>query len=68
MLPPFVGVAVNVTAVPEHIGFASADTLTLTGRLLLTVIFTRVELAGEFVAQVAMDVTTQLTATELTGV
>ena len=67
MLPPFVAVAVNVTAVPEHTGFAPANTLTLTGRFGFTVIVTVSEVAGEPVAQVALDDNTQLIVSELLG-
>ena len=58
----------NVTEVPEHTGFAPADTDTLTGRFGFTVIVTVSDVAGEPVAQVALDVNTQLTASELFGV
>ena len=68
VVPPFVGVAVNVTAVPEHTGLAPANTVTLTGKFGFTVIVTVSEVAGEPVAQVALDVNTQVTASELLGV
>jgi hypothetical protein len=55
-----VGVAVKVTLVPEHIVLAEAATLTLAGRFGLTVIVTEFEVAGLPVAQVALDVSTQI--------
>ena len=61
MLPPFIGVAVNVTLVPEHIvplGFA--DILTLAGRKEFTVIVMAFEVAGEPDAQVRDDAITQV--------
>ena len=68
MLPPFVAVAVNVTRVPEQIGLAPAATDTLTVRFEFTVIVTVFEVAGEPVAQVALDVNIQVTASALPGV
>ncbi len=56
-----VGVAVNVTLVPEQMVVAEAETLTLTGKFGFTVIVTAVEEAGEPVSQVALDVNVQLT-------
>ena len=61
------GVAVNVTGVPEHTGLAPA-TDTLTGSLPEIVIVTVLEVAGEPVAHGASDVNTQLTAFPLVGV
>ena len=64
-----VGVAVNVTEVPVHTGFASADTETLTGRFdEVTVIVIMFEIAGDPVPHLRFDVNTQLTASELFGV
>ena len=56
-----VGVAVNVTDVPEQIVVADADILILTGRFGLTVIVIVLEVAGLPVAQVALEVITQTT-------
>ena len=56
-MPPFVGVAVKVTLVPEHIapeGFAAI--LTLAGKLEFTIIVIVFDVAGEPVTQVAFDV------------
>ena len=66
--PPLVGVAVNVTDVPAQTGFAEAAIETLTGRLALTVIVTMFDVAGDPVAQVALEVSTHVTASALTGV
>ena len=63
-----VGVAENVTAVPEQTGLAPAETATLTGRLLFTVIVTVFEVAGEPVAQMALEVSTHVTASDVSGV
>ena len=56
-----VGVAVKVTFVPEQIVVALAAILTLTGRFGFTVIVMVLEVAGLPVAQVALEVSTQLT-------
>jgi len=61
VVPPLVGVAVKVTFVPEQIVVAEAEILTLTGRLGFTVMVTVLEVAGLPVAQVALDVNTQVT-------
>jgi hypothetical protein len=57
-----VGVAVNVTGVPSQIVFPGlAETLTLAGRLGFTVITIAFDVAGLPVAQVALEVITQVT-------
>ena len=61
MVPPLVGVAVKVTLVPEQIVVAEAEILILTGRFGFTVIVTVFEVAGFPVAQVAFEVSTQVT-------
>lgn len=53
-----VGFAVKVTLTPAQIVIADAFTLTLTGKLGLTVIVTVFDVAGLPVAQVAFDVNT----------
>ena len=60
-----VGVAVNVTLVPEQIVVADAEMLTLTGKLGFTVMVTVLEVAGLPVAQVALEVITQVTVLPL---
>ena len=61
-----VGVAVKVTDVPAQIGFAEAAIDTLTGRFGLTVIVTSLDVAGLPVAQVAFEVSIQVTLSPLT--
>ena len=66
MLPPFVGVAVNVTLVPEQIifeGLAEMETLAVT--FALTVIVIAEEVAGLPFTQVALLVITQVIASLL---
>jgi hypothetical protein len=59
-------VAVNVTLVPAQIAPAgTAETLTLTGKLGLTVIVTVLDVAGLPVAHVALDVNTHVTMSPL---
>lgn len=55
-----VGVAVKVTLVPLQIVVADAEMLTLAGRFGFTVIVTVLEVAGLPVAQVALEVITQV--------
>ena len=64
-----VGVAVNVTLVPAQIveeGLAAM--LTLTGKFGFTVIVMLLDVAGFPVAQVALDVSTQVTTSLLFNV
>ena len=60
-----VGVAVNVTLVPEQMLVAEALTATAGVTVVLTVIVTGVEVAVVGVAQVAVDVITQVIASPL---
>ena len=62
-----VGAAVKVTGVAAQTVEAVADTLIETGKLGLTEILTGVELAGEPVAQVAFEVSRQVTRSPLVG-
>jgi hypothetical protein len=62
VLPPFVGVAVNVTEVPAHTGFALAAIDTLAGSELFTTILMMLLVAGLPVTHVALDVITTFTA------
>lgn len=62
-----VGVAVNVTLVPAQMVFDPAIE-TLTGRLGFTVIVIAFEVAGLGVAQVALEVITQVTTSVLASV
>ena len=61
-VPPFTGVAVNVTFVPSQIVVASAAIVMLTGRFGFTVIVTVSEVAGLPVEHVASDINTQYTS------
>ena len=62
-----VGVAVNVTLVPEQIvPVGLAAMLTLTAEFAFTVIVTELEFAGFPLMQLALDVITQVTASLLT--
>jgi len=64
-----VGVAVNVTLVPEQIvvpGFAAM--LTLTGRFGFTIIETEFDVAGLPVVQVRLEVSWQVTTSPLARV
>jgi hypothetical protein len=61
------GVAVNVTLVPEQIVVEEAEILILAGSNGLTVIVTVFDVAGLPVAQVAFDVRTQVTVFPLTN-
>ena len=66
VIPPFVGVAVNVTFVPAQI-VDDGDTLILTPAVTnaLTVMVIAVEVAGLPFTQVAFDVITQVIASLL---
>ena len=66
-MPPFVGVAVKVTEVPEHTGLALADIETLTVCNGLTVMETVFDVAGLPVVQVALEVSTQVTWSPFDG-
>ena len=56
-----VGVAVKVTEVPAQIGLAEAATEMLAGKFGFTVMATELDVAGLPVAQVALEVNTQVT-------
>jgi hypothetical protein len=60
-VPPFVGVAVKITFVPEQMTVEVAAIETLTGRFGLTVIVMLFEAAGLPLAQVAEEVRMQFT-------
>jgi hypothetical protein len=63
------GVAVKVTLVPGQIApTGKAAMLTLAGRAGLTTMVTALEVAGDPVAQVALDVITQVTTSLLASV
>jgi hypothetical protein len=62
-----VGEAVNVTFVPEQIGFDEAAIETLAGRFGFTVIVTVFDVAGLPVTQLREDVITQYTVLPFTN-
>ena len=62
------GVAVNVTELPAQKGFEDEIIDTVTSRLGLTVIVTTGEMAGLFTAQVAFELTVQVTPSLLKGI
>ena len=62
------GVAENVTVVPEHTVRSDAVTTTLTGRLGLTVIVIALDVAGFPVAHAAFEVSAQVTTSPFTGI
>ena len=68
VVPPLVGVAVNVTGVPAQTGLVEAAIETLTGRFGFTVMVTGLEVAGLFIGQVASEVSTQVIISPFTGV
>ena len=63
-----VGVAVKVTDVPSQTGLTDAATATLTGKFGFTVIVTGNEVAGLPVAQVALEVKSQVITSPLSGI
>jgi hypothetical protein len=65
VVPPLVGVAVNVTLVPEQIVVVDAPIFTLAGKLGFTVIVTALLVAGLPVAHIAFDVITTVTTSLL---
>ena len=68
-MPPFAGVAVNITKVPAQTGFAVGEMETLTGRLGLTIIVIELEVAGLFAVQAVIEeVRIQVTLSPLFGV
>ena len=65
--PPFTGVAVKVTELPVQTGFAEGVTDTLTASSGFTFMVTVFEVAGLPLGQVALEVSTQITASLLMG-
>lgn len=68
MLPPFVGVAVKVTAVPLHIVVALALMLTVGVAAEPTAIVTALEVSVAGTAHVALEVRTHFTTSLLARV
>ncbi|MPM41750.1 hypothetical protein SDC9_88409 [bioreactor metagenome] len=68
-MPPLVGVAVNVTLVPEQTDVPGlAAMLALTGAFAFTVIVTLFDVAGLPVVQVRLEVSWQVTTSLLARV
>ena len=67
MVPPLVGVAVNVAFAPEQMVVVPAI-FTLTGKFGFTIIVNVLEVAGFPVGQIAFDVRIQVTASVLDNV
>ena len=65
--PPLVGVAVNVTVAPVHIGLTSGIIVTLTGSIGLTVIVTAFEVAGLPLVHVSFEVRITVIISPLVG-
>ena len=59
---------VKLTTVPAQIVFADSAIVILTGNNGLTIMITVLEVAGVLMAQVALDVSTQMTASLFTGI
>ena len=69
MVPPFVGVAVNVTDVPEQIAPDGAATILTAGTSVgFTVIVIALDVAVGVLGQVALDVIIQVTISPFTSV
>jgi hypothetical protein len=67
VVPPFVGVAVNVTLDAGQIGFAEADIFTLAGKVGLTIILIAFEVAVVGTAQAELEVNTQVMTSPFTN-
>jgi hypothetical protein len=67
-VPPFVGVAVKVTAVPEQMLFWLTLAETLTGRTEFMIRVREFEVAGLPFTQLNPDVITTLTTSPLAGI
>ena len=67
VVPPFIGVAVNVTEVPLHMGLDVAFIATLTGELLFSTIVILFDVAGFPVGQAILEFITQETTSPLLG-
>ena len=61
------GDAVKVTELPEQTGLADEATVTLTGSIGLTVMFNTFDVAGLPVAQVSLEVNSQVITSLFTG-
>jgi len=68
VVPPFTGLAVNVTVDPRHTGFTSGLMVMLTGRFGLTDTGYWMLDTGLLDVQVSDDVKTQFTRSPFTGI
>ena len=68
MVPPLVGIAVNVTELPWQTGLADGETETLTGRLGLTVMQIEFDVTGFPVVQGRFELSTQVIQSPLKGI
>jgi hypothetical protein len=67
-IPPFIGVAVNITGIPAQAGLLDAVMEMLTGRYGFTDIAIVFEFAGFPVGQFTSDVRIQATISPITGI
>jgi hypothetical protein len=67
VVPPLVGVAINVTELPRQKGLAEADIVTLTGNNGLTVTGYWILDAGLLLVQVSEEVKEQVTRSPFNG-
>ena len=67
VVPPLVGVAINVTGLPGQKGFADAAITRLTGKLLLVVIDSVLLVIGFANGQSILEVNSQFTWSPLRG-
>ena len=66
VVPPLVGIAVNVTLVPRQMGFADAMMLMLAVKIGLTIMLIEFDVAGELVTQGALLAMIQVIASPFT--
>ena len=66
-MPPFKGVALNVTAVPGQNGFAEAAMVTPAGRVELTIMAMEFDVAGLPIGQEIFEFNSQNTTSPLLG-
>jgi hypothetical protein len=67
VVPPFIGVALNVTGDPGQKGFCDAVMVTPAGRFELTIIVIEFDVAGLPSGQATLDVKIQVTKSPLDG-
>jgi hypothetical protein len=67
VVPPFIGVAVNVTKDPGQKGFDDAAMVTPAGRFELTIIVIVFDVAGLPIGHAILEVNTQVTKSPFNG-